>query len=183
MDALEAIQTRNSSARLTGEIDPKHLEEILKAGFRAPDHALLRPWKVIIVEDESRDRLGTLFAQAKVTEQPDLSSEQLAKVKRKPLRAPLILVVAARIVEHPKVPEIEQILSAGAMAQNLMLAAHALGYGAIWRTGSMTYDPIVSKGLGLVANEKLLGFLYVGKVEGKQKLLPEHDSKEFVTRW
>jgi nitroreductase len=92
-------------------------------------------------------------------------------------------VVAARLVEHPKVPEIEQILSAGAMAQNLMLAAHALGYGSMWRTGSMTYDQVVAKGLGLVPNEKMIGFLYVGEIEGNQKRLPEHDPEQFVTRW
>jgi nitroreductase len=127
LDALEVIQTRNSAARLSGAVDPGHLEQILKAGFRAPDHALLRPWRILVIEGEARDRLGVLFAQTKLIHDPSLSSEALAKVKNKPLRAPLILVVAARLVEHPKVPEVEQILSAGAMAQNLMLAAHALG--------------------------------------------------------
>ena len=105
------------------------------------------------------------------------------KLKKKPLRAPLILVVAARLVEHPNVPEVEQILSAGAMAQNLMLAAHALGYGSMWRTGSMAYDQIVAQGLGLESNEKMIGFLYVGQIKGNQKALPEHDPEHFVTRW
>ena len=183
MDALEAIQTRNSAARLTGSVEPGHLEQILKAGFRAPDHALLRPWRILVIEGEAIDRLGALFAQAKLTHDPGLSAEALTKIKNKPLRAPLILVVAARLIEHPKVPEIEQILSAGAMAQNLMLAAHALGYGSMWRTGSMTYDQVVAKGLGLVPNEKMIGFLYVGEIEGNQKRLPEHDPEQFVTRW
>lgn len=183
MDALEAIQTRNSAARLSGSVEPGHLEQILKAGFRAPDHALLRPWRIVVIEGEARDRLGALFAQAKQTHTPSLSTEALTKVKNKPLRAPLILVVAARLVEHPKVPEVEQILSAGAMAQNLMLAAHALGYGSMWRTGSMAYDQIVAQGLGLEPNEKVIGFLYVGQIEGKQKVLPEHDPEHFVTRW
>jgi nitroreductase len=183
LDALEVIQTRNSAARLSGAVDPGHLEQILKAGFRAPDHALLRPWRILVIEGEARDRLGVLFAQTKLIHDPSLSSEALAKVKNKPLRAPLILVVAARLVEHPKVPEVEQILSAGAMAQNLMLAAHALGYGSMWRTGSMTYDPLVAQGLGLEPSEKMIGFLYVGKIEGNQKALPEHDPEHFVTRW
>ncbi len=183
MDALEAIQTRNSAARLTGSVEPGHLEQILKAGFRAPDHALLRPWRILVIEGEARERLGALFAQAKLTHDPHLATEMLAKLKSKPLRAPLVLVVAARITEHPKVPEIEQILSAGAMAQNLMLAAHALGYGSMWRTGSMTYDQIVAEGLGLEPNEKMIGFLYIGEVEGNQKALPEHDPEQFVTRW
>jgi nitroreductase len=183
LDALEAIQTRNSAARLRGSVEPGHLEQILKAGFRAPDHALLRPWRILVIEGEARDRLGALFAQAKLTHDPNLSTEALTKVKKKPLRAPLILVVATRLVEHPNVPEVEQILSAGAMAQNLMLAAHALGYGSMWRTGSMAYDQIVAQGLGLEPNEKMIGFLYVGQIEGKQKALPEHDPEHFVTRW
>lgn len=180
---MEAIQTRNSAPRLSGTVESGHLEQILKAGFRAPDHALLRPWRIIVIEGDARDRLGALFAQAKLTQEPGMTTEALTKLKNKPLRAPLILVVAARLTEHPKVPEIEQILSAGAMAQNLMLAAHALGYGSMWRTGSMTYDQIVAAGLGLAANEKMIGFLYVGEVEGNQKTLPEHDPEQFVTRW
>ena len=183
MDALKAIQTRNSAARLTGAVEPEDLEKILKAGLRAPDHALLRPWRILVIRGEALNRLGSLFAQAKLAADPSLSSEALIKVKKKPLRAPLILVVAARIVDHPKVPEVEQVLSAGAMAQNLMLAAHSLGYGSMWRTGAMTYDQVVADGLGLATNEKNLGFLYVGKTEGKQKNLPEHDLKQFVTHW
>ena len=183
MDALQAIQTRNSAARLAGAVEQTDLEQILKAGFRAPDHGLLRPWRILVIEGESRDRLGALFAKAKLTHDPSLTTNALTKVKNKPLRAPLILVVAARLVEHPKVPEVEQILSAGAMAQNLMLAAHALGYGSMWRTGSMTYDRIVAEGLGLELNEKMIGFLYVGQIEGNQKALPEHDAAHFVTRW
>ena len=183
MDALKAIQTRNSAARLTGAVEPEDLEKILKAGLRAPDHALLRPWRILVIRGEALNRLGSLFARAKLAADPSLSPEALMKVKKKPLRAPLILVVAARIVDHPKVPEVEQVLSAGAMAQNLMLAAHSLGYGSMWRTGAMTYDQVVADGLGLATNEKNLGFLYVGKTEGKQKNLPEHDLKQFVTHW
>lgn len=183
MDALEAIQTRNSAPRLKGAVEPGHLEQILKAGFRAPDHALLRPWRILVIEGDARDRLGRLFAQAKLTHDPHLSTDALTKLKNKPLRAPVVLVVAARLTEHAKVPEIEQLLSAGAMAQNLMLAAHALGYGSMWRTGSMTYDQIVADGLGLAPNEKMIGFLYLGEIDGKQKKLPEHNPEQFVTRW
>ena len=136
-----------------------------------------------MIEGEARIRLGALFAQAKLTHEPNMTTEALTKLKDKPLRAPLILVIAARITEHPKVPEIEQVLSAGAMTQNLMLAAHALGYGSMWRTGSMAYDEIVAKGLGLEANEKMIGFLYIGEIEGNQKSIPEHDPGQFVTRW
>ncbi len=183
MEALEAIQTRNSAPRLKGSVSEQATAEILKAGLRAPDHAQLRPWRILVIEGPARERLGDLFAQARLTTNPDESTEALAKLRRKPLRAPLIFVVAARVTEHPGVPEVEQILSAGAVAQNMLIAAHALGYGAMWRTGEMTYHKVVMEGLGLAANEKIVGFLYVGQVDGKQKSLPGMDLGDFVTRW
>lgn len=183
LDALEALQTRNSAARLTGSVSEEALSEMIKAGLRAPDHAQLRPWRIVVIEGEGRDRLGALFAQAKLTANPDESAEALAKLRGKPLRAPMIIVVAAKITEHPKVPEIEQILSAGAVAQNMLVAAHALGYGAMWRTGEMTFNRVVGEGLGLDERDQIVGFLYVGEIEGRQKSLPEMNPEDFVTRW
>lgn len=156
---------------------------MIKAGLRAPDHAQLRPWRIVVIEGEGRDRLGALFAQAKLTANPDESTEALNKLRGKPLRAPMIIVVAAKIVEHPKVPEMEQILSAGAVAQNMLVAAHALGYGAMWRTGEMTVSQVVREGLGLHETDQIVGFLYVGEIEGRQKSLPDMTPEDFVIRW
>lgn len=183
MDALEALQTRNSSPRLTGEINDSQLEDILKAGLRAPDHAQLRPWRILVVREEARSRLGELFVEATRTSDPDHPSERLDKLSRKPHRAPVVLVVVARITEHPKVPEVEQILSAGAVVQNMLVAAHALGLGGMWRTGSMTYHPVVERGLGLENHEKIVGFLYLGEVDGRRKQLPDHNISDYVTHW
>jgi len=168
---------------LTGSVDVEVLEKIIHAGLRAPDHALLRPWRILVVEGEARARLGELFARAKLALEPDQPTAALEKIKKKPFRAPLILVVVARLVSHPKVPEIEQLLSAGAVAQNMMLAAHACGLGAMWRTGAMAYDQVVHQGLGLAENEKIVGFVYVGEIDGKLKGLPDMDLRDFVTRW
>ena len=183
MKALEALHSRNSAPRLTGEVSESHLGNILKAGLRAPDHAQLRPWRVLVIDGKARDKLGALFAQAKLARDPDQTPEQLAKIKGKPLRAPLVIVVAAKIVEHVKVPEIEQLLSAGACAQNMLLAAHAQGLGAMWRTGEMAYDPLVHKGLGFEDNEKIVGFLYVGEIDGRTKEISELDVSRFVSWW
>jgi len=183
LDALEALHTRNSTARLTGSVRETSLQQILQAGLRAPDHGQLRPWRVLIVEGESRNKLGELFARAKLTHEPSQSPEQLEKLKLKPLRAPMILIVVARITEHPKVPEIEQVLSAGAVVQNMLIAAHALGLGAMWRTGSMAYDSIVNEGLGLQANEQVVGYLYLGEIDGRQKPLPSLDVNAYAQRW
>lgn len=183
MDALEALRTRNATPRLTGSVRETAINNIIKAGLRAPDHALLRPWKILLVEGEGRERLGALFAQASLTSNPDQTPEQLEKLKGKPLRAPVIFVVAAKIQEHAKVPEVEQILSAGCVAQNMCLAAHAMGLGAIWRTGSMAYNPMVQKGLGLGENEKIVGYIYVGEIDGRRKSLPDLNQDDYVSRF
>ena len=183
MDALDAIRTRNAAPRLTGSVSESALNKILKAALRAPDHALLRPWKILVVNGEKRNRLGTLFTEASLARNPDLTTDRLEKLKNKTLRAPLILVVAARIMEHPKVPEVEQLLSAGAAAQNICVASHAMGLGAIWRTGDMAYDPNVAHGLGLTNSEKIVGFIYIGEVDGRQKAIPEIKLENHVVYW
>ena len=183
LKSLEILHTRNSVARLTGEVNADQIEAMLQAGFRAPDHAQLKPWRVLIIEGEARETLGALFAQAKLTEDPDQTPEKLAKLKDKPLRAPLIFVVAAKITEHAQVPEIEQILSAGSVAHNILNAAHGLGLGAMWRTGSMTYNGVVHTGLGLKENEKIVGFVYVGEVDGKVKKISKIDTANYASRW
>ena len=183
MKALESLHTRNSSPRLTGRVEPDQLEEIIRAGLRAPDHGQLRPWKIIAIEGDARLRLGDLFVRAKLESGETLTPEQTEKLRNKPLRAPLVLAVAAVVKEHPKVPEVEKVLSAGALVQNMLLAAHAQGLGAMWRTGSMAYDPVVREGLGLQDNEQLVAFLYIGEIAGRLKSLPDHDLAQFVVRW
>jgi nitroreductase len=183
MKALDALHSRNSAARLTGEVSPDALNAIVEAGLRAPDHGQLRPWRIIVVEGEARNRLGDLFVEAKRASVPDHPEELLEKLRGKPLRAPLILIVASRTTVHPKVPEIEQLLSAGAVAQNMLIAAHALGLGAMWRTGEMAYHPHVHRGLGFEGEEKIIGFLYMGEVDGRVKNVPTHNIEEFVSRW
>ncbi len=174
MDAITALHSRNSAPRLT---DPAPggdaRQNIFKAALRAPDHCWLRPFRFLVVEGEGRQRLGQIFVKALLEDEPEADSETLEKVAAKPLRAPLLVVVIANLVEHPKVPEIEQLLSAGAAAHSMLIAAHAEGYGAMWRTGSMAYHSLVKRELGLAENERIIGYLYLGSVSGGSKLLPE----------
>ena len=144
MNAIEVLVTRKSVARLT-EPAPgsEDLEIIMKAAIRAPDHCRLRPWRFLVVEGAAREKLGDIFMEALKLRDPEAGEALLQKEKSKPLRAPMIIVVIAKVEEHPKVPAVEQILSAGAAAQNMMLAAHALGYGGIWRSGKPCFDPNV----------------------------------------
>jgi len=185
MDALTAILTRTSSPRVTDEVPGEtEIENILKAALRAPDHALLRPWRFLIIRGDARASLADAFVKAQLGDEPDLTEGAITKVRSKPLRAPLIIVVVARITEHPSVPEVEQIVSAGAAAQNMLIAAHAQSIGAMWRTGAMAYHPVVHRELGLGPNERIVGYLYLGKnANVKQRSIPALDINHFVEEW
>ncbi len=184
MDALELLQQRNSAPKLTEPgPDAAQLDVMFRAALRAPDHANLRPWRFVVVEGEARERLGELYAKALKARKPDASEADLAKARSQPLRAPLLVTVVVRISEHPKVPAVEQRLSAGCAAHGLLLAAEAIGYNGIWRTGDSAFDRNVMSGLGLAANEEIIGFLYLGTRDGRAKPLPEHNPDDFVTHW
>ncbi|AKH70182.1 nitroreductase [Spongiibacter sp. IMCC21906] len=184
MDAIELLLRRNSSAKLTEPAPTEEaLQTMLAAASRAPDHGWIRPWRFLSVRGDARLQLGELFAAAAEKRDPELTEEALAKFRKQPLRAPLILVVYAQISAHPKVPEIEQKLTVGCAAQGLLLAAEALGYAGIWRTGVNAYDQTVKTGLGLSADDAIIGFIYLGTRDGGSKLLPELKLEEYLTAW
>lgn len=184
MDALSQLQQRNSAPKLT---DPapsaEQLEQMFQAALRAPDHANLRPWRFLLVQGSARERLGQIFASALAKRSPEADAEAQAKAASKALRAPLIVVVIARISEHPKVPPVEQRLSAGCAAFSLLLAAEAQGYAGIWRTGANAFDPQVMRDLGMAENEEIVGYLYIGTRDGRAKPLPQHNNSDFVQNW
>lgn len=184
MDALEALHTRVSAPRLGGAPPSDDvLDNIFQAALRAPDHALLRPWRFITIKHTGLRALGDLFANVTREMNPDASEAEIEKARAKPLRAPLIVVVVASVTEHAKVPYIEQVISAGTAAHSMLLAAHAQGVGAMWRTGGMAYHPGVHEGLGLSADEQIVGFLYMGEREGKSRNLPRLAVSDFVSDW
>ncbi|HJS91727.1 MAG TPA: nitroreductase [Steroidobacteraceae bacterium] len=163
MQAIDALLTRRSAKTLTDPApDGGALELLLESAARAPDHGRLRPWRFIVIRGAARERLGELMAAQLLRAQPAASAESLQRERHKALRAPLILVVAAVCNTSAKIPAIEQILSAGAAAQNVMLAASALGFGAMWKTGGAAYDDEVKRALGLEAKDTIVGFLYLG---------------------
>jgi nitroreductase len=183
-DILHFLQTRNSAPRLVAPApDPAAMEEILRAALRAPDHARLRPWRFITVAHERRRDLGSLLEQCLLERDPQADETARAKARDAPLRAPLVVIVVARVSEHPKVPPVEQRLSAGCAAQAILLAAEACGYAGIWRTGDAAFDRNVMDGLGLEANEEIVGFIYLGTRDGAPKPLPSLDTGDFVSNW
>ncbi len=184
MDALEALHTRVSAPRLGGDPpDENVLNNIFEAALRAPDHALLRPWRFIVVKQDGLSVLGDLFADVTREMNPDATEAEVEKARGKPQRAPMIVVVVANVTKHAKVPDIEQVISAGAAAQSMLLAAHAQGIGAMWRTGGMAYHPSIHAGLGLSVHEQIIGFLYMGKREGKSRNLPGLSVEDYVSYW
>ncbi|MFM7275974.1 MAG: nitroreductase family protein [Gammaproteobacteria bacterium] len=163
MDALQALLGRRSASRLV-EPAPAGVqrERILRSALQAPDHARLRPWRFLLVEGDARQALGEAMARAMRRHDPQAEPATLEKLRANPLRAPLVVVLLACIREHPKVPALEQQLSVACAAQCMLLAAHAEGFGGIWRTGPVTWLPELPGELGLLEGEQVLGFLYIG---------------------
>lgn len=184
MEALDALINRVSVARL-GEPAPTaaQRELLFRAALRAPDHGQLRPWRFLTVEGEAREALGELFARAQQVRDPQAPATVLDKARAMPLRAPLVVVAIACLKDHPKVPEVEQVLAAGCAVHGLLLAAHAQGLGAIWRTGELSHDATVNAGLGLAEHERIVGFLYLGTPQGELRKPPLLEPADFVASW
>ncbi len=133
----------------------------MRAGVRAPDHGRLRPWRFVVLEGAAREKLGDAMARLSLAKFPQSTPEQLDGERRKVLRAPTIVVVAARITQG-KIPEVEQVAAVAAGVENMVLVAQALGYGAMWKTGAAAYDAQTKTMLGLAAQDHIVAFLYLG---------------------
>jgi nitroreductase len=164
MDLFAAIQTRASAARLADPgPTPQHLGMLLEAAGRAPDHGRLKPWRLIVLEGALREAFTAAAVEAKRARLPAMTAEQLAAEREKLNRSPAIVVVGCAVNrEQSKVPEIEQVLAAGAAAQNLFLAAHDLGYGVMWKTGAAAYDPAVKAAIGLRHDDHIVAIMHLG---------------------
>ncbi len=183
-DILHFLQQRNSAPKLEAPgPNEGELSELIRAAIRAPDHAWLRPWRFIAVAGKRREALGALLERSLLQRNPDADQAARDKARNAPLRAPLLLVVVARISEHPKVPAVEQRLSAGCAAHSVLLAAEALGYAGVWRTGDPAFDRTVMAGLGLAPNEEIVSFLYLGSRGGRPKSLPALSPGDFLSHW
>ncbi len=185
---MQTIETllRRYSGRVLREPAPDEgaLSLMIESAVRAPDHGRLRPWAFIVIEGEGRSRFGDLLAAHAQRTRPSAGAEALERERQKAFRAPMIIVVAARIQPQAKIPVIEQILSAGAAAQSILLAAFALGFNAVWKTGDAAYDEATKAALGLEPKDAIVGFLYVGTQESAAPAPPPRPSaQEFVRRW
>jgi nitroreductase len=184
MEAIEALTTRVSGGVLVDPgPDELELHSILSAAIRAPDHGRLRPWRITVLRGAAREKLGALMGETFKRRHPDATAAQIEKEKNKPLRAPLILVVAAKVDEQSRIPAIEQILSAGAAAENVMVCAFALGFGCAWRTGDAAYDPEIKSAFKLAPGDAIIGFLYVGSNASPPASPAPLDLSAHVVEW
>ncbi|HUR22927.1 MAG TPA: nitroreductase family protein [Acidimicrobiales bacterium] len=170
MDALEAIWARRSIGRLRDPAPtPDDLQLVLQAAAAAPDHGELRPWRFVVLQGGFKDDFGQLLADALLArcaaEGIVPTAGQLTKERTKLGRAPLVVVVAAVRRSIDTIPWQEQFAAGAAAAQSALIAATALGYGSMWRTGDVAYDDRVKAALGLTPDDAVVGFLYFGTSE------------------
>src|SRR5690606_20175318 len=140
------------------------------------------------IRDQALQKLGDVFRAAVKLKHPESPEAELESARRKALRSPLVIAVVAALKEHPKVPPHEQMLSAGAAAQNLQLAANALGYGSIWLTGTFATDEYVCRSLGLSPDDRIVGFVYLGTpgpaaAMARKKLQNRPQAAHFMVNW
>jgi nitroreductase len=187
MEVIEAIHTRQSVGKVKPDPIPRAMiEKLLSAAVQAPNHYKVRPWRFVVLTGQSREKLGEVMAQVFLEKFPDLAPDllptALEKERSKPMRAPLLIAVGVDQPIEPRVIEVENICAVAAACQNLLLAAHALGLAAKWRTGEAARDPQVKQFLGFDPGQYLLAFLYIGYPEF-EPAPAERPSFEERTTW
>ena len=161
------IKSRRSIGNLS---IPAPTESQIKAAIdcaiTAPDHKKLRPWRFIVTQGNARHDLGRAFLAAAEAQAAQAGEELSEKSRKKtynmPLRAPVIITVVTQMQVHKKVPPFEQMLSAGAAVQNLILALQAQGFSTVWRTGLLANEPAVKAYFGVGADDYVTAFVYTG---------------------
>lgn len=159
----------------------EQLAVLLKIGARVPDHGKLCPWRFIVFEGEARSRFGEMLEQFARADMPEAGEERFALERRRFERAPVVIGVISRVTVPHKIPEWEQILSAGAVCQTMLLAADAMGFGAQWLTEWYAFDGRVRAAIGLEPAERVAGFVYVGTQAVSAVERPRKTPE--VTRW
>lgn len=162
---------------------PGELETILTIATRVPDHGKITPWRLVIFEGEARREAGEHLADIMRRRRPDIDEASLEVERQRFLPAPLTIGVLSAPKDHPKVPEFEQVLSAGNVAFNILNAAFALGYGASWVTRWFAFDDEAAPLLGARPGERFVGFVHIGTPSAVIEDRPRPALSEVVTRW
>lgn len=165
---IEFLKTRRSMpAFQMKEPGPSkaEIEEILTLATRVPDHGKLAPWRFVVMTGDARKRITMELAAIAKADKPDLSDEMVQVEETRFTRAPVVIAVVSTAAPHVKVPEWEQVMSAGAVCLNLVIAANAFGYVANWLTEWMAFDARAHRILGVDPSEKIAGFVHIGSTD------------------
>ncbi len=183
MEVFDTIHTRHSIGKVrAGQLPRELIEKLLEAGNQAPNHHKARPWRFFVLTGAARERLGDLMAASQRARKPELPAEVSDKTRALPLRAPLVIAVGVDKPTEERIIEIENVCAAAAACQNILLAAHALGLGAMWRTGEYARDPMIKEFFGLAPDQHLIAFIYVGYPEG-ETMLPQRPPVDDRVVW
>jgi len=183
--ALNLLLSRQSVAQLRDPApDGADLACILDAGLRAPDHGRLRPWRFVVIRgDDARAAFAELLVTALKRRDANAPAAMVERIRSRILGVPLVIAVGAKIRAEGPIPEIEQLLSAGAAAMNMLNAVHALGYGGMWVTGAHTYDRGVNNALGFAWPDRLVGLLFTGMPRDAPRAAPRPVRDDHVREW
>ncbi|MFG1465094.1 nitroreductase [Xanthobacter sp. DSM 24535] len=185
-DILDVLRTRRSTRILDFAEpgpSPEDLHTILTIAARVPDHGKLVPWRFILLEGEGRARAGAALTAVLQEVDPDATPRRIEDERNRFMRAPVVVAVVSSAAAHAKIPEWEQVLSAAAVVENLLIAATALGYGVTWLTEWPAYEPKARAALGLAEHERIVGFVYIGTATQKLEDRPRPNLDEIVTRF
>jgi nitroreductase len=157
------------------------IEEMLKLASRVPDHGKLAPWRFIVYSGEVRERMSLELADIAMARKPDMVDDMIAVEKSRLTRAPVVIAVVSRAAPHVKIPEWEQVMSAGAVCLNLVMAANALGYASNWLTEWFAFDQDAYDVLGVGDGEKVSGFIHIGTPKMHPGERPRPELSDIVT--
>jgi len=164
MELFDAINSRVSAGKLA-EPGPtsEQLDRLIQTVGRAPDHGRMKPWRITIVNGAKRDAFATAVAEARRARLPNMTDDQIVAERDKIRRSPSIVVIGCAVKnDNPKVPAIEQLLAVAAGVENMFLAAHAMGFGVMWKTGPAAYDAKVKAAVGLAPDDHIVAILHLG---------------------
>lgn len=160
----------------------EQLERAFQAALTAPDHHRLKPTRFVVIDPTQREAFGQLLSEALAdTGQTELA--QLERVKNHPYRAPLLVLVLTKFVDHPKVPHFEQTLSTGAAIQNFLLSLQAQGFATMWRSGAVVESKYFKQALNLTQDDLISGIIYIGTAVKSIPARTEIKSNEYVSFW
>lgn len=181
-DTLRLLAHRRSTtAALLTEPgpSPEHLDDLLRLAARVPDHRQVVPFRFLVFEGKARKALGEIFAAAALAREDGSPG----KARELPLRAPVVVIVVSSVNRDHKTPEWEQVMTAGAVCQNLLLAASASGYAGQWLTQWVAFDETVKERLSLADHERISGMIYLGTATEGPKERGRPEMSEIISRW